>query len=79
MAVLVIGAVLLFAGVLCVIEIPRMLQQHLIRELWVFSLLLFLGVSLVILQSLGFQLPNPSDWVAWVYAPISNWLREIMQ
>lgn len=79
MGVLVIGAVLVFAGLLCVVEVPKMLQQHLIRELWTFSFLLLLGVSLVILQSLGFQLPNPSDWVAWVFAPIANWLRVNMQ
>ncbi len=71
--------VLIFSIVLCYIEIPGILQRKSKIELWSFSSLLLLGTLLSILKSLDLPLPNPSDWVAWVYSPVSNLLKDILQ
>lgn len=75
MAIVSILAVLVFSTVLCIIEIPQMIQQKLYKELWAFSILLSLGTVLSILKSLDVEIPNPSDWIAWVYSPV----RSIME
>lgn len=77
MNIVTILAVLIFATVLSFIEVPKMLKSKSYREFWSFSILLALGVTLVILKSLGVQLSNPSDWVAWVFSPASDLIKPI--
>jgi len=79
MPVISIPAALAFATILCIVEIPKMLNGKLIRELVTFSVLLALGTLLVILKSLDVTIPNPSDFVIWVYKPISNILKSLLQ
>ncbi|MGE5328695.1 MAG: hypothetical protein ACM3KR_04210 [Deltaproteobacteria bacterium] len=69
---------LVFSSVLCLIEIPKMLKGRLYKELWTFSIILALGVTLAILKSLDVDIPNPSDWVTWVYSPVSDFLKQVM-
>lgn len=77
MATAYIFAVLVFSTVLCIIEIPKMLREKLYKEFWTFSILLGLGVVLVILLSFDIKIPNPSDWVAWVYSPLKEIIENI--
>ena len=79
MEIAVIALVLIFSVILCIVEIPKMLAGKLIRELWTFSILLLLGVAMTILKSLDVPLPNPSDWIAWVYSPVSNILKDFFE
>lgn len=79
MKIVTILAVLVFATVLSFIEVPKMLKSKSYREFWSFSILLLIGVTLAILKSLGVTLPNPSDWVAWVFSPISNLIKPIFK
>lgn len=79
MAYVSISAVLVFSTVLCIIEIPKMLKQKLIRELWTFSLLLGLGTVLAILKSLDVDIPNPSDFIAWVYSPFTEVIKGLLK
>lgn len=79
MAIIVILLVLTFSTVLCFIEIPKMLQNKLYKELCTFSILLALGTILAILKSLDVTITNPSDWVARVYSPISDLLKVILE
>lgn len=74
MAIVSIVAVLLFSTALSLIEVPKMLRAKSYKELAVFSGLLALGTGLAILKSLNVQLPNPSDWVAWIYSPVAKLL-----
>lgn len=79
MAIIVILSVVLFSGVLCTQEIPRMLKSGSYKDLWTFSILLALGVILVILKCLKVTLPNPSDLLAWVFSPFSDFLRDMQK
>jgi len=79
MAIVSIFAVLVFSTVLCFIEIPKMLQGKLYRELWTFSILLGLGTVLAILKSLDVDIPNPSDLIAWVYSPFAGVMKGLLK
>ncbi len=75
MTIIVILSVLILGAVLCVYEIPRMLKSKSYRDLWAFSILLALGIILTILKSFHVSITNPSDWVAWMFSPVSDFLR----
>lgn len=77
MAIVSILAVLVFSTVLCITEIPKMLKQRLYRELWTFSILLATGTILTVLKSLDVEIPNPSDFIAWVYSPLAETMKSI--
>lgn len=79
MAVVSILLVLAFSTVLSIIEIPKMLKSKLYKEIWVFSIFLFLGTVLAILKSLDVVLPNPSDFIAWVYSPFREAMKTLLE
>jgi hypothetical protein len=79
MPILVILSVLVFAAALCVYEIPQMVKSKSYRDLWAFCILLALGVILAILKSLNVTISNPSDWIAWVYSPVSDMLKNYLK
>jgi hypothetical protein len=70
-------AVLMFSTVLCITEIPKMLKERLYRELWTFSILLAAGTILTVLKSLDAEIPNPSEFIAWVYSPLAETMKSI--
>lgn len=79
MAVVSIVLLIIFDVVLCSIEIPKMISKKLTKELVTFSVLLLLGTVLALLTSLNVKLPNPSDFLVWVYSPVSDamkWLNK---
>jgi len=77
MAIVSILAVLVFSTVLCITEIPKMLKERLYRELWTFSILLAAGTILTVLKSLDAEIPNPSEFIAWVYSPLAETMKSI--
>ncbi|HQA58813.1 MAG TPA: hypothetical protein PK033_13175 [Acetivibrio sp.] len=77
MAVVSILAVLVFSTLVCFAEIPKMLKQKLYRELWVFCLLLGIGTILTILKSLDVKIPNPSDFIAWIFSPLEGIMKSL--
>ncbi|MGI6534529.1 MAG: hypothetical protein ACOX4H_07420 [Bacillota bacterium] len=77
MAIVSILAVLMFSTVLCITEIPKMLKERLYRELWTFSILLAAGTILTVLKSLDAEIPNPSEFIAWVYSPLAETMKSI--
>lgn len=72
MAVVSISAVIIFAIVLCIFEVPKMRKEKQIKELWMFSIILGIGVLITIMKSMDMKIPNPSDWVAWIYSPLKG-------
>lgn len=60
-------------------EIPTLLKNKHIKELYVFSVLLIFGVILSIIESLNIDIPNPSDWIAFMYKPFSDILYSILE
>lgn len=79
MTILSIVSILVFSIVLCIIEVPTMLKDKSYKDLWTFSILLILGMILAILKKLDITLPNPSDWVALVYSPVSALLKTFLE
>lgn len=79
MAIVSILIVLAFSTVLSMIEIPSMQKAKQYRELWTFSILLVLGTVLVILKSINIELPNPSDFIAWVYSPLNQVMKSLVE
>ena len=79
MAFFTIPAVLAFSIILSFIEIPKMLNEKLFRELVAFSFLLVLGTVLAVLRSMNVTIPSPSDLIALFYAPFSNIMKSLLQ
>lgn len=79
MAIVSILSVLLFSTILSIVEIPKMLKEKLYRELWTFIVLLSFGTVLVILKSLNVDIPNPSDFVQWLYSPFSDIIKRLLE
>jgi len=75
--ILTVLVVVVFAVVLSFLEIPKMLRKKFYREFWSFSILLLIGVTLTILKSMDVPISNPSDWVAWVFSPVSDLIEPI--
>jgi hypothetical protein len=72
-------ALLLFDVVVCIVEIPKMLKQKLIRELAAFSVLLLFGTAVGVLKVFDVKVPNPSDLIAWVYSPVSDIMKSLFK
>jgi hypothetical protein len=64
---------------LSIIELPSLWQQKKKKEQWIFSSLMLVALVLSIAQAIRVKLPNPYDWIAVVYQPMSNsifgWLK----
>ena|GEM_PF-567718 len=63
--------ILLFAVIICIIEVPRLRKKQRHKELYVFSFLLFIGVGLSVLTAMQIKIPNPLDIIAFIYRPVS--------
>ncbi len=79
MALISIMAVLIFDVIVCIVEIPKMLNQKLMRELVTFSVLLLLGTVLAVMKSLNIKIPNPSDFFAWVFSPFNDIMQSLLK
>ncbi len=64
-----------FGSVLCIIEIPKMLKAGLRKELIVFLLLLAAGTALAVMKLFSIGIPNPTDFLVWVYSPVSGIMK----
>ncbi|AOZ92161.1 hypothetical protein [Paenibacillus crassostreae] len=74
-----IAGILIIVSIIIAIDVPPLVRKKLIKELWVFSILLLFGTILAILQALHIKIPNPLDWMIIVYKPIADmvdiWLK----
>ncbi|WP_243291595.1 hypothetical protein [Bacillus sp. FJAT-47783] len=66
--------ILMVAIIVIYIEVPSLLKKKQTKELYVFSILLFIGVVLSILESLQIELPNPLDAITFIYKPFSDFI-----
>lgn len=69
----IIGIVVAMS-IIAAIEVPALLNKRWTKELWVFSILLIIGTTLFIAQSLHAQIPNPLDWISIPFKPISEFI-----
>ncbi|NOV00762.1 hypothetical protein [Paenibacillus planticolens] len=61
------------------LELPDLLNKQLAAEIWVFSSLLFIGALFCILHFERVALPNPLDWITYVYHPVSQFVFGILK
>jgi hypothetical protein len=65
------AGVCVIAGIIVAIEFPSLSKDK--KGLWTFSLLLLIGTGLAIAKCLNVGIPNPLDWIAAVFGPLSQW------
>ncbi|MBM7602414.1 sensor histidine kinase regulating citrate/malate metabolism [Metabacillus crassostreae] len=58
--------------VIVMAEVPSLIRKQEKKQLWVFAILLILGVGLSIAKTLNVHIPNPIDALIFFYQPISD-------
>nr|WP_226666981.1 hypothetical protein [Metabacillus litoralis] len=53
-------------------EVPSLIRKQEKKQLWVFGILLILGVGLSIANALNVHIPNPLEALIFFYQPISD-------
>ncbi|MGM0880393.1 MAG: hypothetical protein ACQEXQ_05050 [Bacillota bacterium] len=74
-----ITGIIVTASFIVMIEVPPLLRAKLKRELWLFSILLLLGIVLSIAKSLQLAIPNPLDMLWIIFQPFSDWLYSFLK
>ena len=64
--------ILLVTAVIVMIDVPTMWKNKQKKEMVVYSLLLFIGVTLLILLAVGIKLPSPVDLFSIMEKPFNN-------
>ena len=75
----VIAGILAIAIVIAFIEVPRLLQRKLHKEVWVFFTLLAAGTGLSIALQLHLNIPSPLYLMIAIYKPISNLIYGLLK
>jgi len=76
MAVIGIMAV---AVIIAMVEVPGLWKKNYRKEVWVYMLLLLLGTGIGIAESLSVKVPNPLDWITYLYKPFTEFIRSIFK
>lgn len=74
----IVGVVAFFIVVIW-LEVPALIKKKKIKELWLFSLMLLAGISLTIAKVAHLPIPNPLDFVTWVYRPASDMINHFLK
>ncbi|TMV46943.1 hypothetical protein FE783_23745 [Paenibacillus mesophilus] len=63
--------VLAAGAAIVLIEIP-FLRKRSKKEMWTFAVTLAVALALAVAKSVRVPLPNPLDWIAYLYKPFSD-------
>lgn len=74
----ILGILIVAIGIV-LYEVPSLIKRKLKRELWVFFILLIVGVILSIAESLNLDMPNPADWLTIIYKPFTDLMLSILE
>ncbi|WP_261302040.1 hypothetical protein [Paenibacillus andongensis] len=74
-----IAAILLAAAAIAILEIPSLMKKRQYKEFVIVCCLLMLGTFLSIAQSLHMKLPNPLDFITFVFQPFSKFILALLQ
>lgn len=67
------------AIVIVLMEVPYLRKNSSQKDLWVFYLMLGIGVAINGAQALQVPLPNPAEWMEIVFTPISSFVFRLLQ
>ncbi|MGG4444867.1 hypothetical protein HP398_11385 [Brevibacillus sp. HB1.4B] len=66
--------ILLISLLIAIFEVPYLRKNAMKREMLVFFILLVVATGLGIAESLEANIPNPLDWITFVYKPFSDFI-----
>lgn len=64
--------ILIISSVITLIEFPYLLSKRNIKDIWIFFILLIFATGLGIAMTFQIYIPNPIDWVSFIYKPVSD-------
>jgi hypothetical protein len=67
----VITAVLAVSIFIVIYEVPLLMKKP-VKDICVFFILLLVGISLNIANGLHIKIPNPLDWITFIFEPLSK-------
>jgi hypothetical protein len=73
------AGIIITATVIAMIEVPSLLNEKFKKELWVFCLLLTFATGLSVAMSVGFEIPNPFDFILMVFKPVGDLIFGLLE
>jgi len=70
--ILAIGAVILYHFI-------SLRQDYSPKDFWIFISLTVLGIGLNVAQIFGAKIPNPNEYLAWLYQPLTDLLMKFLE
>lgn len=67
-----IFGIFIVCSIITLIEVPKLKKEKAYKEIFFFSLFLFLGTAYWIVVALRIKIPNPMDWLLIIFVPIGN-------
>jgi hypothetical protein len=74
--VAVVG-ILIISSIIIAIDVPQLVRKKRKKEPWIFSTLLLFGTALSIALALGANIPNPMDFIFWIFKPFSEFIGRL--
>lgn len=74
-----IAGTLLLASLIAFMEVPNLLKNKLKKELWLFAVLLSIGLGLGISRSLNLEIPSPLNLINTIYKPFSDGIYKVLK
>jgi hypothetical protein len=73
-----ISGIFAVTAVIAMLEVPLLWKQKLVKELWVFAILLLVGAGLSFALIMHVTLPSPLDFLTRIYKPISDMFKKFL-
>lgn len=71
--------ILLVGFVLMLIDVPSLLKKKRKKELWVYTLLMTLGMALLLLLANQVQIRSPLDYISQFFKPITTSIDKLIK
>jgi hypothetical protein len=76
---MMVFSVVIAATVIALLEVPSLIEQKLSKELWIFTGLLLFASSIGIMQGLKLEIPNPFDWLTYIFSPMTKLIQKFLK
>ncbi|MEF3303269.1 hypothetical protein [Paenibacillus sp. GYB003] len=73
-----IAGIVAAAALAAAFELPGMLRNRMTKDGIVFVALLVAGTAISIAYTLRVRIPNPVDFIVYLFAPASKWLDQML-
>lgn len=71
---LAILGILIISSVITLFEFTYLLSKRNTKDIWIFFILLIFATGLAIAITFQVNIPNPIDWVSFIYKPVSDFI-----